>query len=92
MCHPIIMEYVKGKALSRRDFFKGTAAAGAAIAASTAISTRPVLAQSATRAVDMTYTLGPDFPTYFGQQQFFEEDVFTYAENKFNLKSLRVNE
>jgi len=92
MCHPIIMEYVKGKALSRRNFFKGSAAAGAAIVASTAVSTRPVLAQSATKAVDMTHTLTKDFPTYFGEQQFFEEDVFTYAENKFNLKSLRVNE
>ena len=29
MCHPIIMEYVKGKALSRRDLFLGSAAAGA---------------------------------------------------------------
>lgn len=92
MCHPVIMEYVKGKALSRRDLFRGTAAAGAAIAASTVLSGRPVLAQPATRVVDMTHTLTPDFPTYFGDQQFFDEDVFTYASNSFNLKMLRVNE
>ncbi|MEM9043103.1 MAG: cyclase family protein [Pseudomonadota bacterium] len=92
MCHPIIMEYVKGKALSRRDLFRGSAAAGAAIVAATTLAPRPVLAQSANKAVDLTYTLGPDFPTYFGEQQFFEEDVFTYAENSFNLKSLRMNE
>ncbi|MEM9139414.1 MAG: cyclase family protein [Pseudomonadota bacterium] len=92
MCHPIIMEYVKGKALSRRDLFRGSAAAGAAIMASTALTTRPVMAAAATKVVDLTYTLTPDFPTYFGTQQFFDEDVFTYAENSFNLKEIRVNE
>ena len=92
MCHPVIMEYVKAKALSRRDLFRGSAAAGAAIVASTAIAPRPVLAQAATRVVALTHTLTHDFPTYFGKQQFFDEDVFTYAKNKFNLKSLRVNE
>ena len=92
MCHPVIMEYVKAKALSRRDLFRGSAAAGAAIVASTAIAPRPVLAQAATRVVALTHTLTHDFPTYFGKQQFFDEDVFTYAKNKFNLNSLRVNE
>lgn len=92
MCHPLIMEYVKGKALSRRDLFRGSAAAGAAIVAATTLAPRPVLAQSATQVVDLTYTLGPDFPTYFGQQQFFEEDMFAYAKNSFNQKEIRVNE
>ena len=92
MCHPIIMEYVKGKALSRRDLFRGSAATGAAIVAATALAPRPVLAQAATRVVDVTHTLTRDFPTYFGEPQFFDEDVFTYAEHKFNLKMLRVNE
>ena len=53
---------------------------------------KPVLAQGAKRVVDLTYTLTHDFPTYFGKQRFFDEDVFTYAKNSFNLKSLRVNE
>ncbi|MEL6409257.1 MAG: cyclase family protein [Pseudomonadota bacterium] len=92
MCHPVIVEYVKSKALSRRDVFKGVAATGAAIAASSVITPRQVLAKEATRAVDMTHTLSPDFPTYFGEQQFFDEDVFNFAEHSFNLKSLRVNE
>ncbi|MEM1065050.1 MAG: cyclase family protein [Pseudomonadota bacterium] len=92
MCHPVIMEYVKGRALSRRDFFRGSAAAGATLAAASTVAPRPVLAQGATQIVDVTHTLVPDFPTYFGEQQFFEEDVFTYAENAFNLKMLRVNE
>ena len=92
MCHPVIMEYVKGKTLNRRDFFRGSAAAGAAIAVSSTVAARPVLAQGATQVIDLTHTLTHDFPTYFGEQQFFDEDVFTYAENGFNLKSLRVNE
>lgn len=50
------------------------------------------MAQAASRVVDMTHTPTNDFPTYFGEQQFLEEDVFTYAEHSFNLKSLRVNE
>ena len=53
---------------------------------------KPVLAQGAKRVVDLTYTLTHDFTTYFGKQQFFDEDVFTYAKNSSNLKSLRVNE
>ena len=92
MCHPIIMEYVKGRALSRRNLFRGSAAAGAAIMASAAMTPRPVLAQPASRVVDLTHTLTHDFPTYFGEQQFFDEDVFTYAEHAFNLKMIRVNE
>jgi len=92
MCHPVITEYVKCRALSRRDFFKGSAAAGAALTAAATIAPRPVLAQGATRVVDVTHTLTPDFPTYFGEQQFFDEDVFTYAEHAFNLKMIRVNE
>ncbi len=92
MCHPVIMAYVKGKALSRRNLFRGSAAAGAAIVASTVAAPRPVLAQPASRVIDLTYTLTYDFPTYFGEQQFFDEDVFTYAEHAFNLKTLRVNE
>ena len=92
MCHPVIMEYVKGKALSRRDLFRGSAAAGAAIVASSVVGTRPLMAQTPNRVVDLTYTLTPDFPTYFGEQQFFDEDVFTYAEHSFNLKEIRVNE
>lgn len=92
MCHPLIMEYVKGRALSRREFFRGSAAAGAAIAATAALAPRPVLAQAASKVVDMTHTLTHDFPTYFGEQQFFDEDVFNYAEHSFNLKTIRVNE
>lgn len=83
---------MKGRALSRRDFFRGSAAAGAALTAAASITPQPVLAQAPTRVVDVTHTLTTDFPTYFGEQQFFDEDVFTCAEHAFNLKTLRINE
>jgi kynurenine formamidase len=92
MCHPVIVEYVKARALSRRDFFRSSAAAGAAAVAAASLAPRPVLAQAATRVVDVTHTLTYDFPTYFGEQQFFDEVVFNYAEHKFNLKKLSINE
>lgn len=92
MCHPAIMEYVKGKALSRRDLFRGPAATGAAIVAASVMPTRPLMAQMPSRVVDMTHTLTYDFPTYFGERQFFDEQVFNYAEHGFNLKEIRVNE
>ncbi|MEM7693296.1 MAG: cyclase family protein [Pseudomonadota bacterium] len=92
MCHPLIMDYVKGRALTRRDMFRGTAAAGAAIAATAALAPRTVLAQPASRVVDLTYTLTNDFPSYGGDPQFFADDVFNFAENGYNLKTLRVSE
>ncbi len=92
MCHPAIMEYVKGKALSRRDLFRGSAAAGAAIVASSAMSPRPLMAHTPNRVVDVTHTLTPDFPTFSGEKQFFEEDIFNYADHGFNLKEIRLNE
>ena len=77
MCHPVITEYVKARAYSRRDLFPGSTAACAAIVASSVVGARPLMAQTPNRMVDLTYTLTPDFPTYFGEEQFFEEDVFT---------------
>ena len=76
MCHPVIMEYVKGKVMSRRELFHGSAAAGAAIVAASVLPSRPLMAQTPNRVVDMTHTLTHDFPTYFGEQQFFDEQVF----------------
>ncbi len=41
---------------------------------------------------DMTYTLHPNFPTYFGEPQFSFEQLFNYAEHIFNLNQITVNE
>ncbi|MCC6304370.1 MAG: cyclase family protein [Rhodobacteraceae bacterium] len=91
MCHACVTESVKERMLSRRSFF-GAAAGAAAVAAAGGVAL-PRPARAATGGVaDMTHTLHPDFPTFFGPQQFWETQLFNYEANKFNLKEIRVNE
>jgi kynurenine formamidase len=87
MCHACVTESVKERMLSRRGLFR----AGAAVAAAAALP-MPAMAQAARNVADMTHTLTEDFPTFFGDQQFFETQLFNYAEHMFNLKEIRVNE
>jgi kynurenine formamidase len=56
------------RAMSRRGFFGGAAAAGLAASAGFAASAAtPALAQrSFTSVIDLTHTLSPEFPTFFG--------------------------
>lgn len=91
MCDICVMNAVKDKMLSRRNFFKGAAAVGVG-AAATAASAPAALAQGHSGVEDMTHTLHPDFPTYFGESQFSMEQVFNYAEHSFNLFTYNVNE
>jgi kynurenine formamidase len=61
MCVPGCHEAIQ-RAMSRRGFFKGAAAAGFAASAAA-----PALAQrSFTAVIDLTHTLSPEFPTFFG--------------------------
>jgi kynurenine formamidase len=61
MCVPGCHEAIQ-RAISRRGFFKGAAAAGFAASAAA-----PALAQrSFTAVIDLTHTLSPEFPTFFG--------------------------
>jgi len=93
MCHACVMESVKSRMLGRRDLFRSAlGAAAAATVGAAALRPAPVRAQTAGAVADMTHTLHPDFPTFFGAQQFFEEQLFNYAEHHFNLKEFRVNE
>jgi kynurenine formamidase len=66
MCVPGCEAAVRA-ALSRRGFFTGAAAATAF--AATAIPPAPAIAQerSFRRVIDLTHTLSPDFPTFFGK-------------------------
>ena len=95
MCNACIINGIKDHMLSRRSFLKGattaTAAAGAA-ASGFAATALPANAASHGSVSDMTHELHEDFPTFFGEQQFFREQKFNYAEHKFNLLELRVNE
>ena len=92
MCDPRVIASVKERMLSRRDLFKAGAAGVTAASLGTALTSRPVLAQPAASVIDLTHTLRPDFPTYFGTQQLFEEQVFNFEEHGFNLFEIRVNE
>jgi kynurenine formamidase len=63
MCVPGCGEAVH-RALSRRGFFRGAAASGAGFAAA---GVTPARAQRGfSKVVDLTHTLSPEFPTFFG--------------------------
>jgi kynurenine formamidase len=95
MCVPGTREVVM-KRLSRRDFFKATAAlmAGAMIPApvlkasasgSESLDLAEVMQQPFKRAVDLTHVITEDFPTYFGDQNLDIETLFTFEQNGFNM-------
>ncbi|MGJ3265041.1 MAG: cyclase family protein [Salinarimonas sp.] len=96
MCAICVPNAVKDRMLSRRDLFRRGAGGAAAIAAvsagAAALGATPAAAQISGAPVDLTHTLHEAFPTFFGEQQFFVENVFNYAEHMFNLNVLRVNE
>ena len=91
MCDICVMNSVKGRMLSRRTFFKSTAAVGIA-AVATGASAPAALAGGHSLVEDMTHTLHSEFPTYFGESQFSSERIFNYAEHFFNLNQYTVNE
>ena len=99
MCDRCVIESVKDRMLSRRNFLRGGATAGLA-AAAIAGGAPPALAQraaggagvAAMTIADLTYELYPEFPTYFGVPGFATEQKFKFAENGFNLFVLNVNE
>lgn len=91
MCHHCVIESVKQDMLSRRSFFVGAAAAGV-----TAAATRPAAAQAtpepARKAEDLTHNLVENFPTYFGDQQFWVEKKNDFAKDGFNINEWRIIE
>lgn len=89
MCHHCVIENVKSGMLSRRDFFKGSAAAGFAAAA---VAPAPAAAQAPARMEDLTHEIWETFPTYFGGQQLFMEQKFSHAKDTFNLNEWRISE
>lgn len=95
MCDTCVIENVKQRMLSRRGLLRG-AGASAAVAAAGVAGIAPAQvarAQASPAAVeDLTHTLTEKFPTFFGDQQFFREQKFSFAKNGFNLFELRVNE
>ncbi|BAQ69636.1 cyclase family protein precursor [Rhodovulum sulfidophilum] len=92
MCDICVMTAVKGRMLSRRGFFAGAAGAGLTAAAGLTASAPPAMAQGHAAVTDMTHELSADFPTFFGERQFFWDQKFNFAEHGFNLAEYRVNE
>ena len=92
MCDACVIETVKSRMLSRRSFFRAAAAGAATVASASSGALSPALAQAPTKVTDLTHELHEEFPTFFGQQQFWREQKFNYKEHKFNLFELRVNE
>jgi kynurenine formamidase len=102
MCVPGTREVVLNR-LSRRDFFKATAAlmAGALIPApalNTAagdgktLDLAEVMAKPFKRAVDLTHVITEDFPTYFGTPNLDIETLFSFDPNGFQMYRWRLVE
>lgn len=92
MCDICIMNAVKDRMLSRRDFFRTTAMAGAAAAVGGVVAAPAAMAAGHGGVVDMTHTYDHDFPTYFGAPGFSAEQVYNFKEHGFNLFNLAINE
>lgn len=92
MCDICVMNSVKDKMLSRRDFFRAGAAVTATAAVGGLVAAPPAMAAGHGGVVDMTHVVDSAFPTYFGAPGIESEQLFNFAESGFNLFSLTVNE
>lgn len=92
MCDICVMNSVKERMLSRRDFFRASAATAAAATVGGAFAASPAMAGSHGGVVDMTHTYDETFPTYFGTPGIETESMFTFAEHGFNVNMLSINE
>ena len=92
MCDICVMNAVKDKMISRRNFFKTAATGLAAAAVGSSMTGTAAMAAGHGSVTDMTHTLDADFPTYFGEPQFSMEQKFNFAEHSFNLNQFTVNE
>jgi kynurenine formamidase len=89
MCDVCVMNSVKERMLSRRSFFRASAAATAA--ATLGAAAAPVFAQSG-GVVDMTHELSEEFPTFGGAPGIVYNKLFDFAANGYNLYDLTINE
>lgn len=92
MCDVCVMNAVKDRMLSRRQFFTASAAVGAAAALGTTAAAPPALAAGHGSVEDLTHAYDAEFPTYFGAPGFAAEQKFSFAEDGFNLFELTINE
>jgi kynurenine formamidase len=88
MCVPGCQETVR-LALSRRGFFKSAAAAGLAATAVTPAQAAPRRFKS---VIDLTHTMSPEFPTFFGVPGIELQKQFDFKKDGFNLNWWRIVE
>jgi kynurenine formamidase len=92
VCVPGCQDIVR-QALSRRGFFKGAATAGFVAAA---VAPQMAVAQSASRrfksVVDLTHTMSPAFPSFFGVPGIELQKQFDFKSDGFNLNWWRLIE
>lgn len=92
MCVPGCEEAVL-KRLSRRGLFMGMGAATAAGFAASALPTAAVAQpKSFSKVVDLTHTMSPDFPTFFGVPGIEMQKQFDFKKDGFNLYWWRIIE
>jgi len=92
MCDICVMKAVKERMLSRRDFFRASAATAAAATVGGVMAAPPAMAAGHGGVVDMTHVYDGSFPTYFGTPGIEMEQMFNFAEHGFNLLNLTINE
>ncbi|MDG4650030.1 cyclase family protein [Roseibacterium sp. SDUM158017] len=92
MCDVCVMESVKERMLSRRDFFRGSAAAAAGAGAMGLGAAQPVFAQAPRTVHDMTHELSEEFPTFGGAPGIAYDKQFDIGSDGYNLYVLTLNE
>jgi kynurenine formamidase len=88
MCVPGCEDAIRA-ALSRRNFFKGAAAAAFA---ATPVGAEAAVQRSFSKVVDLTHTMSPDFPTFFGVPGIEMQKQFDFKKDGFNLNWWRIVE
>jgi kynurenine formamidase len=91
MCVPGCETAVR-RALSRRGFFQGAAATAVAFAATEATPAQAQTSKKFSRVVDLTHTMSPDFPTFFGVPGIELQKQFDLKKDGFNLHWWRIIE
>jgi len=92
MCDVCVMNAVKDKMLSRRNFFKASAAGAAAVTAGGLGTGSAALAAGHGFIADMTHELSEEFPTYFGTPGLSRKALNTFEEHSFNLLEFTIME
>ncbi|QHQ36823.1 cyclase family protein [Algicella marina] len=91
MCDACVMNAVRDRMLSRRDLFRGSAAATAAAALAT-VAAPPALAAGHGGVADMTHAYDESFPTFSGAPGITYDKKYDIGSDGYNLYVLSIDE